>query len=103
MTEMVFVMASSVVDFGSGLFGIQLPVRELSPSEAKLLRELFPHTERDVQSLLTREALLGAIVSDPVIPDEGEPVKGYDKYPDWHPKAETPEAYRKQQDEERRR
>lgn len=43
---------------------IMLPCRSLTDEENKLLDTLFPHSYHDVELLLAREAILGAVVTE---------------------------------------
>lgn len=47
-----------------GHFFVEIPCAPMSEEESKMLARLFPHSERQVDILLQREAMLAAIVED---------------------------------------
>lgn len=50
-------------EFLKKIFSFEIPTRQLTPEESKVLETLFPNLEDAAHALLEKEALLGAIAS----------------------------------------
>ncbi len=61
-TRGILVRAENARQVGEGTWELEIVSRDLTPAESTVLADLFPHSERQVEELLTREALLNAIV-----------------------------------------
>lgn len=77
MLQMVFVKASQVLNFGDGVFGIEIPDRDLTLYEVKVIENLLPDLSDKFYELLAKQAVLNCIVGrptsdQPVLPVETE-------------------------------
>jgi hypothetical protein len=70
LTVAVILRALGVRDNHNGTFTVELPARTLTPDEARVLRDLFPHLRGEVDDVLAREALLAAL-APPDAPTDG--------------------------------
>lgn len=62
-TMWVHVRTVSTRDNGNGTFDIELPCDPLPPDELEMLERRFKHTFQEVETLLSKEALMGAIAT----------------------------------------
>lgn len=75
----IYVRAEGVVAFGNGLFGIEVPVRQLEKDEYEILHKLFPHTYEKMEDALATEALIGA-QDQPLSTFDDKPVVRIDRH-----------------------
>lgn len=59
----IYLNARQVTDLGNGLFEVELPLRVMDPKDLEMLADLFPNTGAQIDALLEKEALLGALAT----------------------------------------
>lgn len=69
-TQTVIVRAETHYDYGNGLVGLDIPVRELTNEERTMIASLFPNLTDRAYTLLAQEALLSALHTGPIPQEE---------------------------------
>lgn len=69
----VFVKAEIIRSYGKGVFGIELPGRELTPKELEVVRAILPDFTDQVYDLMAKQALFSAMCDGP--PPESQPIE----------------------------
>lgn len=64
MMNVITIKANAVTDNGNGTFSLDIPCKELSFDQAKMLESLFPNLLGEVFKTLNKETLLGCLATE---------------------------------------